>query len=122
MPLVIETTNTAGLTLVAIVDTVDDDGADTSPAQRWDNVNSEYANTISISPASNAYIPLTEGTGVLAGYYRATVAGIDGLTEKLRITIIDTVNSRAIGLTNSVPVENFVAPEVVVDFTVSESR
>lgn len=122
MPLVIETTNTSGLTLKAIVDKVDTDGADVSPAQRWNEATGAFADTSGISPASDAYITLTEGTGVLLGYYKATVADIDGLIEKLRITIIDTVNSRALGVSNSIPVENFVAPEVVVDFTVTESR
>lgn len=121
MPLSISTTNSINATLVGIVDKIQSNGVDTAPPMRWDAINEEYVNPSALSNPEDAHITLSESASI-PGFYYASVAGIDGLTELLRITIYDVDNSVAIGSSNSIPVETFVAPEVVIDLTVTEDR
>jgi hypothetical protein len=120
MPLNISTTNTAGLELSAIVDKVDDDGAELSPAIRWSVAEGSFFEKEAML-FSEGLVPLVESAAP-GGFYSVDMPAIDGLTEKLRITIINNEDESAIGTYVSIPVESFVAPEVTIDLTVTEDR
>jgi hypothetical protein len=96
MPLSATTTNTPELDLVIVVDKIDSNHAE-------------------------AFVSMTEDT-LIAGLYTAVIEDIDGATELLRITIINNEDEVGIGVFNSIPVETFVTPEVIIDLTVTEDR
>jgi hypothetical protein len=114
--LVITTTNVTGLDLFAVIDKVTTAGALLSPAERWNEVTEDWELAPSLS---DSLVALTEDA-TISGLYSRQLSLIDGLTENLRITILDDSNV-AIGTAYSIPIEG-VNPEVVIDFTVTESR
>lgn len=120
MPLVISTTNTPARSLVAIVDKVDTDGVDVSPALRWDPVGAEFVETSTFVDITDAYITMDE-SATIDGYYEAVVAAIDGAAENVRVTVINAADDKAIGVLYNIPLP-LVNPEVTIDLTVEEDR
>lgn len=118
MPLVISTTNSTGYDLFAIVDKVDTDGVDVSPALRWDPDTEEFLELDEFSGVSDAYITLEE-SGTVSGYYEGIVEEIDGAAENVRVTVF--YNNMAIGILYNIPLP-LVSPEVIMDLTVTEDR
>jgi hypothetical protein len=120
MPLVISTTNSTGLDLVAIVDKVDTDGVDVSPALRWDPADDAYAEIGTFGSITEAFIQLQE-SATIDGFYEAVVADIDGAAENVRITVLNDATDVAIGVLYNIPLP-LVNPEVSVDLTITEDR
>jgi hypothetical protein len=115
----ISTTNTTGLTLVAVVEKVGSVGENLDPPLTWSVADTDF---IEIADITDAYISLQE-SATITGYYSAEVSEIDSLTTNLRVTIlIHDVNYRAIGTSLLIPQINTVTPDVSIDLTVTEDR
>lgn len=119
MPVVISTTNTTGLGLVATIDKVDTDGVDVSPALRWDPDVDDFDELSNFGSLSDAFITLNETDST--GYYEAVVQDIDGAAENLRITVYLFSTQKAIGVLYNIPLP-LINPEVTIDLTVEEDR
>ncbi len=121
MPLNISTTNSTDLDLVAVIDKIDSDGNLAVPRLRWHRDDEEFQDPDEFGDVAEGFVSLVE-EATLNGFYTVSIDDIDGSTEMLRITIINNEDELAIGVYDSVPVENFVTPEVVIDLTVTEDR
>jgi hypothetical protein len=121
MPLSATTTNTPELDLVIVVDKIDSNGELIVPKLRWNRISEEFSDPDEFGDHAEAFVSMTEDT-LIAGLYTAVIEDIDGATELLRITIINNEDEVGIGVFNSIPVETFVTPEVIIDLTVTEDR
>ncbi len=119
MPVVISTTNTPGLDLVAVVDKVDTDGVDVSPALRWHRINEEFTELGDFVDPTHAYLSLQETD--IDGYYEYVLEDVDGSAENLRLTVLNNDLARAIGVLYNIPLP-LVNPSVTIDLTVEEDR